>query len=121
MRAVRRLWITIGVWVSLVAPGAAARAVIVRAYNTYGLRPVEIEAASRSVQRLLAAVAIDARWRTCRIVDRDTDVHVDPCTDPMSPNEVIVRLVAGGAIAPDQSSAPLGYAYIDPVQKSGSL
>jgi hypothetical protein len=102
-----------------VSHAAADGAVVVRAYNTYGVSAPDIEAAFRTVQALLSTIDIETRWRNCRIVGRPSTVPADPCSDPLAPNEVIVRVV--GAVRPTEPDAPLGYSLIDPVLKTGSL
>jgi hypothetical protein len=109
---------------SLLTASASARpgstgAVIVRTYDTYGVSLGDIETASRTVQALLAAIAIDTRWRNCRIVGRPAQDGADPCGDSVSPNELIVRVVR--AVQPFEPGAALGVSFIDPVLRTGTL
>jgi hypothetical protein len=94
-------------------------AVIVRAYNTYGVSSLDIRTAARTVKRLLAIIPIDMKWRNCRVVGDPVATPVDECNDPVARNEVIVRVVR--AMGPPEPDAPLGDSLIDPVLGSGTL
>jgi hypothetical protein len=62
-----------------VSPAAPAAGVIVRAYNTYGVPSRDIHTASQTVQLLLSTIAIDTRWRNCRVAGRPPH-EADPCS-----------------------------------------
>lgn len=113
--------------VTLVPQSAAAAAepsehvVIVRAYNTYGVSEHAVRTAARIVRRLFSDAGIDAKWRDCRIAGRRKSHESDPCSDPLKPNELIVRVVGGNAIASGDTTMSLGDAFIDPVTREGAL
>ena len=108
-------------WLLTVSAGTATPAarVIVRAYNTYGVSSRDIGTASLTVQALLSTIAIDARWRNCRVVGGPSGDAVDQCGDPIATNEVIVRVV--GALRPPGPETVLGDSFIDPVLRTGTL
>lgn len=110
------------VWL-LAASGAVAsdHTVIVRAYNTYGVSDRAVQTASQTVRRLFLDAGIDAQWRDCRIVGRRIQRKADPCGEPLKTNELIVRVVAGRAIASNDATMALGDAFIDPVTRAGAL
>jgi hypothetical protein len=104
-----------------VLAASGPRLVIVRTYNTYGVSTNDVRSAARTLSLLLASVGIETRWRNCRIVGRPPAPDVDPCTDPLAPHELIVRLVAVGAAARGGETTVLGDAFIDPLLQRGSL
>src|SRR5262249_40388443 len=57
------------------------------------------------------------RWRTCRVAGRTPTA--DPCADPVSADEIVVRLVESTGVQTE--STTLGDAFVDPVLKSGSM
>jgi hypothetical protein len=121
MRSLRLVWLTAVASLCLVAaPDALTRTVVMRTYNTYGLPAADVRTASRTVRRLLWFVDIDVRWRNCVIAGRSSELATDACADPMAANDIIVRLL-GGVTPPPGLDTTLGYAYVDPVLKTGSL
>jgi hypothetical protein len=109
------------VWTSpAVALAASTRRVIVRTYDTYGFSPSDIRTASRTVNGLLSTIAIDMRWRNCRIATRRETRMLDACADPIARNEFIVRMI-GVDMPSDAAGMTLGYAFVDPVLRTGSL
>ncbi len=120
MTAVRHASIAlIAILVMMAAPSALSRIVIVRSYNTFDVPAPIVARASHTVRALLSTVEIDARWRDCRVVNRPR-AEADPCMDPVAPNEIVVRLV-GGVLSLPGPDASLGYAYVDPITRTGSL
>jgi hypothetical protein len=110
--------------VSLSACGvafASDHVVMVRAYNSYGLSQPAVRDASRTVCRLLSTAGLGIRWRDCRIAGRGNNRGADSCSDPLGPNEVIVRLVSGRAVVNASGTIALGDAFIDPVSRTGAL
>lgn len=103
---------------SLASPPAAT--VTLRAYNTYGVPLSELRTAYRTVQTMLANVAITTVWRNCRIVGRRSADEADPCTDRVGVNELIIRVV-GGNRSELEAGAPLGYSAIDGRLRNGTL
>jgi hypothetical protein len=115
----RLAWIVV---VASVLPLMAAdEPLVVRAYNTYGLSASDLQTASETVTRLLSDVAPDVRWRNCVIAGRRSHAGADRCADRLARNEFIVRLVAGGRGRIEDRTAVIGYSFIDPVQRVGSL
>src|ERR1044071_1040630 len=117
-----RAWLTMIVCCTIAAGPLAAptRTVILRTYNVCGLPARDVQTAARTVSALLSTVAIETQWRNCAIVGRARESTSDACNDALTPNELIVRLVAGAEV-PSASSSTLGYAFVDPVRKTGSL
>jgi hypothetical protein len=101
-------------------PPPPAATVILRAYNTYGVPLSELRTAYRTVQTMLASVAITTVWRNCRIVGRRSADETDPCTDRVGVNELIIRVV-GGSRSELEAGAPLGYSAIDGRLRNGTL
>jgi len=69
---------------------------------------------------MLSSVAIATIWRNCRIVGRRSAEEVDPCTDKIGVNELIIRVV-GGTHEDAEAGAPLGYSSIDGRLRMGTL
>lgn len=110
------------VWLTTASTAAASdHTLIVRIYNTYGVPEHAVRTASRTVRGLFSDAGIDAKWRDCRIVGRRKHKEADPCSDPLKPNELIVRVVTGRAIASSDATMSLGDAFIDPITKKGAL
>ena len=105
-------------FVAALSPPAHAEDLIVRTYNTYNVAPGMLETAARVVGSVLAAAGITETWRSCRITARP-DAAADACDDRVAPNEVIVRIVSGPAVA--DATMALGYAYVDVDHHSGTL
>ena len=63
--------------------------------------------ASQTVRRLFLDAGIDAQWRDFRIVGRRIQRKADPCGEPLKTNELIVRVVAGRAIASNDATMAL--------------
>jgi len=101
------------------SPAPSAAALVVRAYNSYGVPAHELDSAVRTVDGLLGSIAIRARWRNCRVVGRSSPDAVDDCAEPVAANELIVRVVR--ALRPFDGVAALGFSFIDPVRRSGTL
>src|SRR5215203_3386932 len=115
----RLAWIV--VFASVLPMAAADEPLVVRAYNTYGLSGADLQTASETVTRLLSDVASGVRWRNCAIAGRRARTDADRCADRLARNEFIVRLVASGRAPTESPSEVLGYSFIDPVQRVGSL
>jgi hypothetical protein len=115
----RLVWIV--VFASVLPMAAADQPLVVRAYNTYGLSAAELQTASETVTRLLSDVATDVRWRNCAIAGRRARTDADRCADRLARNEIIVRLVASSRVPIEGRGEVLGYSFIDPVERVGSL
>jgi len=115
----RLAWIV--VFASVLPMAAVDEPLVVRAYNTYGLSGADLQTASETVTRLLSDVASGVRWRNCAIAGRRARTDADRCADRLARNEFIVRLVASGRAPIESPSEVLGYSFIDPVQRVGSL
>jgi hypothetical protein len=109
------------VFASVLPLAASDEPLVVRAYNTYGLSAAELQTASETVTRLLSGAAMDVQWRNCAIAGRRTHAKADPCAERLAQNEFIVRLVAGHRVPAEDGSAVLGYSFIDPVHRVGTL
>jgi hypothetical protein len=104
-------------WIGATLVSASSPIIVVRTYNTYGVSPGELQTAARTLHGLMSAVSIAIRWRTCRVVGRAPTA--DPCADPVSADEIVVRLVESTGVQTE--STTLGDAFVDPVLKSGSM
>jgi hypothetical protein len=82
---------------------------VVRVYDTVGVRPADVDRARASVGAILASVGIDPIWRPC---------HASTCTGPVKPHEVVLRLVRSG---PESAKGSLGFSLIDVPHHAGSL
>ena len=113
----------------LVVIGAAAVALLV------GDRPLSADSATLTIRVLnladvgeddvsrvlavtrsvYAAAGIDVTWVSC-------SVSAAPCSDPLRPNEIWLRMAPGSATAtPGRPPLPLGFANVDPVLKTGVI
>ena len=109
------------VWLASSSGAVAADQVVIKAYNTYGLSEHAARTVSRTVQRLFTDAGIETKWRHCRVVGRRSSLEQDPCSNVLAPNELIVRIVAGAAVAPADPTMALGDSFIDPVTRQGAL
>jgi len=109
------------VWLSSSIGAEAADQVVIKAYNTYGLSDHAARTVSRTVQQLFTDAGVETKWRHCRVVGRRTPLEQDPCSNVLAPNELIVRIVAGAAVAAADPTMALGDAFIDPVTRQGAL
>jgi hypothetical protein len=105
------------------AHGASApgQVVVVRTYDTYGISDQAARTAARVVNRLFEDAGIQTKWRRCRVVGRNNPRESDPCADVVKPNELIIRVLGGPVLEPDDTTMSLGDAFIDPVTQKGAL
>ena len=57
---------------------------VVRIYDSVGVSPADLDRARASAGAILASAGIEPIWRPC---------HVSPCTGPVKPHEIVIRVV----------------------------
>ena len=98
--------------VSSVSPSADARiALTIRVYNTSEVPAPELLAARRAVASTFQDTGVDLIFRQCGrpIVPGDP---VDPCSEPLKPLEVVVRIINAPAFSPSLHPEAYGVAYV---------
>jgi len=90
----------------MLAHAALALYVVVRVYDTHGVPEDTVTTARATAERILRAADVSVRWATC------------PCSGPVGPVELMVRL---SAATPDSEPASLGFSYVDLDRKAGTL
>jgi len=90
----------------MLAHAALALTLVVRVYNAYGVAPATLASARGSAERVMTSAGIRLTWAEC------------PCDGAVGAADLVMRVTS----AP-RSSEPgsLGFAYVDTVQKSGTL
>ena len=82
---------------------------VVRIYDAAGVAPGDMDRACASVSAILTRVGIEPIWRPC---------PGTVCTEIVTPDEVVVRIVRSGSESPNGS---LGYSMIDKSTRAGTL
>ncbi len=82
---------------------------VVRIYDSVGVSSADLDRARASAGAILASAGIEPIWRPC---------HVSPCTGPVKPHEITIRVVRSGPLSEKGS---LGFSVIDVPRHAGSL
>lgn len=90
----------------MLAHAALALYVVVRLYDTHGVPEDALVTARATAERILQAADVRVRWAQC------------PCSQPVGPVELMVRL---SAAPPGSEPASLGFSYVDVGRKAGTL
>jgi len=90
----------------MLAHAALALYVVVRVYATHGVPEETVATARAATERILQAADVSVRWAHC------------PCSRPVGPVELMVRL---SAATPGSEPAALGFSYVDVDRKAGTL
>ena len=96
------------------AEGRAAEVVTVRTYDAFGVAPPRLAAARLAATTILGGADLRVTWLACAAA---AGVE-SPCSLPVKPHEVAVRIVSA---PPEVPSAELGSALVDLVKRSGAL
>ena len=91
-------------------------AVIVR-YYAAPAGASTFQAARESAAAILRAAGVTVRWVNCTL---ETDDSAEGCAQPVSGNEIVLRIVGIGA-SPRYRNGPLGDAYVDVGTRMGSV
>ena len=83
----------------------------VRLYNTSGIPTPQLLAARRAAESILRSTELDVRFRQCgrRI---SPDQPVDPCDEPLTPSEVVVRVIDASAFNATLQPDVYGTSYV---------
>jgi hypothetical protein len=98
--------------VSSASTSADARiALTIRVYNTSEVPAPELLAARRAVESTFQDTGVDLIFRLCGrpIVPGDS---IDPCSEPLKPLEVVVRIINAPAFSPSLHPEAYGVAYV---------
>ena len=100
-----------------VATAASASAPIlnVRIYDAFGVSSAELERARTVFEQTLDATDVQVRWRRCR------EAGVEPCTDRLQGNELVIRLIRGPLTQDQIPLRALGYSSLDTRHLRGTL
>lgn len=75
-------------------------AVVLVAYDTFGVRSAELEAARATVQAILRLASLQAEWHTCPTTDVLANAADSVCRAGLTNGEVAVRIVASTPAVP---------------------
>jgi hypothetical protein len=90
----------------MVAHAALALSLAVRVYNGYGVPAATLDKAHAAIDRILKDAEMRITWEMC------------PCSEPVGPAELVVRIAAApAAIDP----ASLGFSFVDVDRRAGTL
>lgn len=67
-------------------------AVTVRVLNYAGAKTSVLVAAERAAGQILQDAGVEVIWFNCRL-DASSDSSIDPCRQPLSPSEVVLRML----------------------------
>ena len=93
--------------------------ITVRTYNTYKVSQKELSDAIDAAGDLLASIGVDVSWRECRIGSGFSERPLDPCSDPLAVDELLMRIVRAPRGLRDVDE--LGFSYVDSVRRTGAL
>jgi len=108
-----------GAGLSVSAQAVAARRIVVRSYNTFGVPLSILDHAESTAGDLLREAGIDSSWRNCRTLDGASSQAHDVCNEVLNASEVIVRIVRAPRAIPDVEV--LGYSHVDVYRRQGTL
>lgn len=116
--------IVITLW--LCAPTAAFAAqptppsdVVVRIYDTFGVKEPVAEEARATSRMILAEAGVNVSWRECRTPGQAGAASKDACSDRVAPRELIVRIILTPRTILDPES--FGYSFVDRERGRGTL
>jgi hypothetical protein len=101
-----------------VSSHAAETSIVVRTY-TEAASAESIGTARRTAGAILERAGIQVVWLECALPAGATDT--DACTQPSRRNELLVRIVSGGAVDSRPGVETLGFALVDVHAGAGSL
>lgn len=90
----------------MLAHAALALTLVVRIYNASSVAPATLASARESAERVMTSAGIRLTWAEC------------PCDAAVGGAELMVRLTSA---PPTSEAGSLGFAYVDTVQKGGTL
>ena len=103
---------------AITVPGGAS--IAVRTYT----RPDSVDA-MRTARRIASAalehVDIQVAWVECGLPAAPGQTAADTCSQPLRSNELVVRVVSGGAVDGGRHGDALGFAFVDVHAGGGSL
>jgi hypothetical protein len=120
----RGLWLGVAAWLagwSVVVAGKAASSkvfIVVRTYGAERIAADSMESARKTVRAIFGRVGIDVQWHDCS-AGTPTIRPEDACEHAVRSNEVIVRLVSGGANA--DAETVLGTSLVQHVDSASQL
>lgn len=93
-----------------------SQSITVRVYDVFDVGAHEMKAAQRIVAEIFDHAGFKVAWRMCpRVVSADSP---PPCNDSVQPTEVLVRV---GTAPAKTDPVVLGYSYVDPETRMGTL
>ena len=94
--------------------------IVVRTY-TQGPSADEMRTASRTAGAILGRAGIHVAWLTCGMPAGVADRAAAGCSQPLGPNELLVRVVTAGTSDKRPHVDTLGFAFVDLAAGGGSL
>ena len=97
----------------------AARRIVVRSYNTIGVRQTMLRRAESTVHELLQQAGVEASSRDCRTDRGPSSQSPDTCSERLTTSESVVRIVRTPRAVTDPDG--LGYSHVDPYVRQGTV
>jgi hypothetical protein len=97
----------------------ARLAIIVRAYDTFGVHPRDWATSQRTTSAILSQAAVGTIWHECRTARGPSARPPRACEDRLGRHELVVRLTP--APRSDLSASAFGYAHVNSATGRGSL
>jgi hypothetical protein len=118
-RSVLMLLATVG---TLTIPAGAATPVslTIRLYNSSGVTSDEMQSARKAAEGILRETGLNVAFRHCGRSPAPSQ-DVDACAEPLTPSEVVVRIIKAPAFSVTLHPDAYGMAYVVPETNRGWL
>ena len=93
--------------------GPVRPTLVVRTYDTFGVPGRDLSAAEATAARVFDGIGIRVVWTNCGSARRHLPGAAPPCDDPLTADEVILR-IAGAGPGDAKDTASMGFALVSP-------